>query len=161
MRLQRHVSRRHLVRVCVKQKATAIGGQIAAFRGRWRMGQRAPFRVSQEGLGDFRPSLPAGVATIGAARTPFGVICGFELMIPCGFMEEILERRRCVVFRRGIRPNDTLVLRDLIRGRSLSRATPFASTLTRCNRLVGTSTTISCRARPLLPRAMTPYVPLR
>src|SRR5205809_3189657 len=99
MRLERHVSCGRLVGVGIEQETAAVARQIAALRGGCWMGERAPRRITKERLGGFGPSLATVVAPLGPVRTSFGVIGGFELMIACGFMQELLERRRCVVFR--------------------------------------------------------------
>ena len=88
------------------------------------MGERALCRIGEELVRETVAKLARRFPAFRSGGRALSVIRAFQLMIPCGFFEQIVDRRRGVVHRRHIEAPEALLRVELIPGTEFQSGDP-------------------------------------
>src|SRR5262249_19210040 len=93
IRFRRYLTRNPVNETDVKAKMTATVGDDEAIRARRRgVLERPSVAIGEEGPCDIGAQVMLLFTSLRSLRTPLGVEGAFELMIPCRFSEQLVER---------------------------------------------------------------------
>ena len=78
------------------------------------MGGCSSCRIDEEGPGGVDPALLVGFPPLDFRRLALGLVCAFQLVVPCRLAEQLLDIRRRIVCGRGVDPDDAVLTVQLV-----------------------------------------------